>query len=330
MRGATVAVQRVAIIGAGMAGLTAARALVEAGRDVVVFDKSRGVGGRMATRRRFPDDFDHGAQYFTARSPAFRAQVDAWVAAGVVAPWTGTITSLGHPGASRGGSDRFVGTPRMTMPAKALAEGLTVELSFRATSLARGADGLWSVESEEGARHEGFGGVLVATPAPQAAPLLAAVPELQEAAASIPMLPCHAAMVRFEHPVATDFDGAFVADPRLAWAARNRSKPGRPDGETWVLHSTVEFSVEHLEHDPGELVPPLLEAFAAASGVRLPAVRSTDVHRWLLARAERPLGRSHLYDPERRIGVCGDWLLGDRVEQAFESGAALAAQVSES
>ncbi len=317
--------ERVAIVGAGIAGLTAARALADEGHAVQVFDKSRGVGGRMATRRRFPDDFDHGAQYFTAKEPRFAEQVAAWKAAGVVEAWDARIVRLGSEEHEKPDTkERYVGTPRMTSAPKALAEGLDVALSARVLEIARDADARCSLGTEDGRRFDGFRHVVVATPAPQAVPLLDAAPSLQAQAAAIPMLPCHAAMVRFERPVPVHFDAAFVADDRLAWAARNRSKPGRPDGECWVLHSTPGFSQAELETPPGDLAGPLLDALASHAGVRLPPVRSTDVHRWLLARASRFVGKPYLYDEASRIAVCGDWLLGDRVEAAHQSGAELA------
>ena len=205
-----------------------------------------------------------------------------------------------------------------------LAAALDVELSTRITRLERADAKRWILVAEDERRFEGFSQVVVAAPAPQAVPLLESSPELAAIATAIPMLPCHAAMIRFERPVDAEFDGAFVADERLAWAARNRSKPGRPDGEAWVLHSTPAFSQAHLEAEPASLAEALLEAFAERLGRRLPPVRSTDVHRWLLARAERFVGQPYLHDEAKGLSVCGDWLLGDRVECAYRSGAALA------
>ncbi|MCA9542044.1 MAG: NAD(P)-binding protein, partial [Myxococcales bacterium] len=107
--------QPIAVIGAGIAGLAAAEALRDAGRSVEVFDKARGPGGRMATRRDESDAFDHGAQYFTAREPAFAAQVEAWTQAGVVAEWTGRFGRLaGRFIAEKPARPRYVGTPRMS------------------------------------------------------------------------------------------------------------------------------------------------------------------------------------------------------------------------
>lgn len=318
--------ERVAVIGAGLAGLAAARRLAAEGREVVVFDKARGAGGRTSTRRSDGGAFDHGAQYFTCRSDRFREQLDAWLGRGVAARWDAKLVELrgGQVGAVHGEAERYVGTPRMSMLARDLAAGLALRTSARAVSADRDAIG-WSLSFEDGASEAGFDSLVVATPAPQAVPLLSGVPELAASAAAVEMQACHAAMVTFETRPPFDFDGAFVADSPVAWAARNASKPERADEECWVLHSAPEWSAQSLEESPEAVADALLRAFEEAAGTRLPATRWLASHRWLLARASEPLGRSPLWDTDARVGVCGDWLVDARVEAAFLSGDALAA-----
>ena len=117
--------KRVAIVGAGMAGLCAATSLTSSGYTTRLFDKSRGTGGRLSTRRDGDLAFDLGAQYFTARDGEFVAQVERWQAAGVVAPWEGTIATLGPSDREPSGQSppaRWVGTPRMSALGRHLAE----------------------------------------------------------------------------------------------------------------------------------------------------------------------------------------------------------------
>ena len=120
----------VAIIGAGLAGLSCAQALVQAGHQVHVFDKSRGPSGRMSTRRTEdpagPWQCDHGAQYFTARDATFRAEVARWQQAGVAALWDARLASFDGSTWSTPETplERFVGAPRMTSPAGWLVQGL--------------------------------------------------------------------------------------------------------------------------------------------------------------------------------------------------------------
>ncbi len=126
---------RVAIIGAGIAGLSCATQLARHGCAVSVFDKSRGPAGRMSTRRGEGWQCDHGAQYFTARSAEFRAEVARWQAAGAAAPWPARLAVLGDSGARAPDAalQRFVGTPRMTAPARLLAAGLPLALQTTIT-----------------------------------------------------------------------------------------------------------------------------------------------------------------------------------------------------
>ena len=129
---------RTVIIGAGLSGLMAARSLHDAGVEVTVIDKGRGVGGRLATRRIGDARFDHGAQFFTVRSDEFRSHVDGWLAAGVVREWCrGFGENDGHP--------RYVGAGGMTSLAKHLASGLDVRTGELAFTL-REEHGRWQVQ----------------------------------------------------------------------------------------------------------------------------------------------------------------------------------------
>ena len=215
---------RVAIIGAGMAGLAAARRLRAAGVECVVFDKSRGLGGRMATRRDGDLRFDHGAQYFTARGKRFKALVEEWRAAGAAAEW--------FEGA-------FVGVPGMSGPARAMAEGLEVAGGVQASGLRRDADG-WRVLDAEGARDGAFAAVLLAVPAPQAVPLAASAGVAFPALEAVRYAPCWALMLTFDGPSGLTEDHRRFESGAISWIARNGSKPGRdPAPETLVGHAVA-------------------------------------------------------------------------------------------
>lgn len=301
------------IIGGGMAGLSAAAALASTGQAIIVLDKGRGPGGRMAARRveigGAEVSFDHGAQYFTARDPAFQAQVAAWEADGVAARW---------PAA---GEDAWVGTPGMNAPIRAMAEGRDVRWGVRAERLHR-AGALWRVEAGE----DSFtaAAVLVAVPAEQAAVLLAdAAPAFAEHAAGVVSAPCWAVMAAFAG--ALPFADTFRSDTApVSWAARNSAKPGRQSAETWVIHASPQRSRELVDRPKDEAAATLLADFFAATGIAPVAPLHLDAHRWLYALPEARKGEGALYDPALKIGVAGDWLHSARVEGAWLSGRALA------
>lgn len=314
----------VAIVGAGMAGLACARALVEAGVRCQVFEKSRGVGGRMATRRVGSAQFDHGAKHFRAEGEAFKGAVDEWASAGVAAQWR----PRGAGGRDALPPGRFVGVPGMNGIARRLAGGVEVSSSVRVATIAPSQGG-WQLVGESGDVVAAADTALVTAPAPQAAPLLAADPDLAAAAGGVAFDPCWALLVAFAEPVEADLDAHRGAGSGLAWAAREASKPGRPAGEAWVAHASPGWTGEHLEDASDRVAEALFHEFAALIGRPLPPVVHLAAHRWRYARPRTPLGVSCLWEPVRRLGAAGDWCLGRGVEAAFDSGRALAAAVLE-
>ncbi len=317
--------ERVAIIGAGIAGLQLGRRLQGAGIAVSLFDKARGPAGRIATRRLDYGRFDHGAQYFTARDPVFAAQVEDWCARGVAARWTGRIVTLSGGAIEPEPSPvpRHVGVPSMSAMARDLATGADVRVGVRIASVRR-TNARWGLVADDGQAFEGFDGLVSAVPAPQAAPFLASSTELGLHARCAQFDPCHALMIEFEEPVGADFDAAFVKDSAVGWVAREASKPGRAASNGWVVHSTAAWSRANVDRKAEEVHEVLRGAFAAALGGRLPGIRGAAVHRWLYARAAGPVVGAALWDGKFGLGVCGDWLRGDRIEDAFLSAERLA------
>ena len=302
------------IIGGGMAGLSAGTALAVTGKSIIVLDKGRGPGGRMAARRveiaGEQVSFDHGAQYFTARDPAFRETVTAWEAAGVAARW---------PAA---GDDAWVGTPGMNACVKALAAGLDVRWGVRAERLEQTAQG-WRIEAGEHSFTAAT--VLVTVPAEQAAVLLAEVaPDLAALAAGVKSAPCWAAMAGFAAPIGHASDTFRSDTGPISWAARNSAKPGRSGAETWVIHASPLRSHELIDLPKDEAAQALLSDFFAAT-VTAPALpQHLDAHRWLYAQPQSLKGDGARFDPVLSLGIAGDWLHSPRVEGAWLSGRALA------
>jgi predicted NAD/FAD-dependent oxidoreductase len=327
--------QTIAIIGAGLAGLSCAQALLQAGHTVHVFDKSRGPSGRMSTRRAEDDNgpwqCDHGAQYFTARDPAFRAEVARWQQAGVAALWNARLASFDGTAWSNPATplERFVGTPRMTSPAawlvQHLGEPALAQWQITVQRLDH-SEGGWTITSAEHGLHSPrYSAVLLAVPAPQAVPLLAPVsPAGTAIAASARMRGNWAVMLRYASPVALPWEGAFINTGPLRWVARDSSKPGRTGQETWLLHASPEWSEAHIEDSAEAVTTALLTAFAAL-GVPAPLVATA--HRWRYADTEPALTQGSWWDAQMRLGLCGDWLHGGKVEGAWLSGRALAQQV---
>lgn len=325
---------RIAIIGAGMAGLSCAGALQETGYQVTLFEKSRGPSGRMSTRSSASWQCDHGAQYFTARSPEFRAEVSRWEAAGVAAIWSPRLQVLAGVHSSKRDAEllRFVGLPKMTAPGRWLAAPLTIEPGHSVKQIRRSAEG-WQLETvEAGWLATQFDSVLLAVPAPQAAPLLAPVaPEMAALASGARMRGCWALMLQFAAPLALPFDAAFVNQGRLRWIARDNSKPGRQGPETWLLHATAEWSEARLEDNAKDVEAELVDAFRqACTPIDIPLPQDSSAHRWRYADSFPALTQGCAWEKALGLGMCGDWLNGGKVEGAWLSGRQLAARLMHS
>ncbi len=319
---------RIAVIGAGLSGVVAARTLTGHGHQVQIFEKARGGGGRMTTRRVQGYAFDHGAQYFTARDPHFHQRVDQWESAGIVQPWEGRIRVVGSGGihTETHSHRRYVGVPGMSAVARHLAENLDVAWSTRVDGI-RKAERHMMLVDESGHDLGAFDIVVTSAPAEQSAHLLAGHTPISEKLSAVRMTPCWAVMLVFETPLDLPFDGAFIHDSALSWASRNSSKPGRGEGDTWVLHANGAWSTEHYELDPQKVIQRLTDSFFSV--VPFPAVvpAFATAHRWRYAQAENALTVGALWDADAMVGVCGDWCAGSRVEGAYLSGAAMAGKV---
>ncbi|HSB96757.1 MAG TPA: FAD-dependent oxidoreductase [Spongiibacteraceae bacterium] len=330
----------IAIIGAGIAGLACAEILQRAGRRVSVFDKSRGVGGRMSTRRGDDWQCDHGAQYFTARHPDFRAEINRWRQAGVADLWQPRLRVW--DGALLPDTDstveRFVGTPRMTAPAHWLIDNflrdnppkknLTLHLQTTIQHLEWRTDGWYLFTVEHGWLPNRFDAVLLALPAPQVLPLLEhTASELASFARQAKMRACWALMLQYDTSLELPFDALFVNRGPLRWLARDTSKPARSGRETWLLHANADWSEQHLESEAANVATILLAAFAEIGGT---APQAWTAHRWRYANTEQMLVDGCGWSAANGVGICGDWLNGGKVEGAWLSGRELARRVLQS
>lgn len=327
--------ESIAIIGAGLSGLSCARALADAGASVQVFDKGRGPGGRTSTRRVEVDgaglSFDHGAQYFTVRDPRIEARVRHWASIGVAGEWQGRVAVLGEDGSVESYSEkpRFVGTPTMSAICKHLSAGQDLRCGVTIARVERDADGLRLVDSHD--EHLGtFNRVVCTAPPAQTAALLADVaPEIARRALEVVMKPCWVLMLAFDSPLELPFDGAFINHGPLSWIARMGSKPSRPTRpDTWVVHASPEWSTARLEALREDVTVPLLEALFQSVGLDAQTPSWHSAHRWRYALAETPLADGCLAAQDERVIACGDWTNGNRVEGALLSGLTAATRIA--
>lgn len=349
-----------AVIGAGISGLAAARVIDQAGGPVTIFEKSRGVGGRMATRRYTDHAFDHGAQYFTVRDPRFQAVVRTGIASGTIARWPTSAPIVAYEGGTIREVDpeveRYVGVPGMNAVCKQLALGLDVRTNTQIQNLQRG-DSQWYLHDQQERRYGPFSRVIVAAPARQTADLIGSQSPVGAVAAAQLMAPCWAGLIRFAQPLTNRWSGAFLNDKQLSWAAQNHLKPQRSDACCLVVHADPDWSQQFLESSPEWIGESLLQRFWEVTGLPAQVPQSVIAHRWRYAIPNIPSGPQNTnhefrsqggslnrkrqpnhsivaidnpadqWDRERGLGICGDWCRGGRVEGAFLSGWELAKQI---
>jgi photolyase PhrII len=321
--------KRVAIVGAGLSGLMCARTLADHNITVAVFEKSRGVGGRCATRRDGVWQFDHGAQYFTLRDPRLTPHVRSWQQQGLIARWDGALVvrEANQWRDAKPGVRRWVAVPGMSALGKHLGRDLDVALSTTVAHIQREGK-QWRLVADTGADLGAFDVVLTAVPSPQAHALLSPIaPALAQQTAAAVMHPTWATMLVLTERPPVAWDGAFLNDdPVLSWIARDVSKPARGAHETWVLHATRAWSAAHLEDDAESVGAAMLHALQPLVGGAVTPVLST-AHRWRYALPDPVTDASALFDSALSLGAGGDWCGGPRVEGALLSGVALAGQV---
>lgn len=303
----------VLVIGAGMTGISCARQLHATGLDVVVLDKGRGIGGRMATRRADINGqtirFDHGAQYVTARDAGFQQALNEISDCAVL--WA----DAGKPGA-------YAGVPGMSSIPKALAEGLTIHQSERVEKLElQGNCWLSTTESESWKAKR----VVMTVPFPQVAPIIGEDHPLSVKLTGLEFAPCMTLMGAFKPQVELDKATRLNPASDLSWIAYNSGKPGREDAiDAWLAQASVEWSAARVNQDKAKSEQEMQVLLCGALSLDPADMLHSAFHSWLYARIVNPLGVPYLVDETQSLYLGGDWCLGARVESAWQSGTAIA------
>jgi len=326
----------VAIIGAGIAGLACARELSSNQnqstpiRTVTVYDKSRGIGGRLATRRYQSWQWDHGTPFLSAQSPVFAAEIATlprWHAA-ELAMKTGQIpaselapvSTMPTP-TERTSTDLRVGVPTMNAWLKSWSSAFNLHLHTQINRVSR-VGHQWQLWAGDEPLQEYADHVVFTAPPTQTAALLP--PQVNfKGLAKARMTPCWTLMIatrdRLPLPPAMTHP-----HPAVQWFAADHTKPHRAGADyTYVMHTTPQWSDAHLERSPDEICDILLDTLGSLVGHNVAALYAT-AHRWRFARTHQALGVPFLYDRVQQIGVAGDWCLGPNAEHAYISGVALA------
>ena len=305
--------ERVGIIGAGMAGLSCARRLAKTGVQPILFDKGRGVGGRLATRLTDSGlQFDHGAQYATGHSTAFLALLAEIEEAGSAGHWTVD------------GKERAVGMPGMNGLARYMARGLEIRQRAEVMHIQETSDGWELCVSGQRVR---VGRLVITTPVAQAAALLGHDHKLTRQIRSVRMTPCLTLMAAFTADAPAPFITRRDPDDPIPWIALDSSKPGRITESCWVAQAGPTWSAEHLEQRRSDVAQKMLKMLSDRIGAKPSSAIHSVAHRWRYAGVAQALGQPFVRNDNASLYLGGDWCLHGRIEGAWSSGTAIAADL---
>ena len=325
--------KRIAIIGAGISGLTLAQNLKDHA-DVVVYEKARGVGGRMSTRYADPFYFDHGTPSFTARTKAFQEFLKPYTENGTIAEWSGKVISLeiGQKTTERLWSQpHLVAAPNMNSLCKKLANELDVRLTVEVAPLAQKQSTGWILQDQQGNTLGEYDCVISTAPAAQTLNLFqTAVPD--SASLHTPrMQGCYSLMIGFNRPWDKDWIAAKVRDNPIERIAINSTKPGRSKQVTAIVaHSRNDWADAHMDDPMDEAQNFLLAQFKAVSGIDCSHADYISTHRWKYAIVEESEETGFYFDPDRGIAATGDRASGSRIEEVWMNAVGLADVIAKS
>ena len=318
----------VAVVGAGLAGLTCAQKLQQAGHRVVVLEKSRGVGGRVATRRLHNTRVDHGLPYLEAQGKRSQQLIEQL--AQQLQPWRNQYELDPGQKLRRASCDRYFAPLGMTTIAKSLAATLDVRCRCRVTQMSYSSSlPMWHLSLEQSHDYLTARAVVLAIPAPQALNLLEGTSsELLDVLRSVEFDPCITAIAGYpqhqQEQLAPHWQAVKLNDTQLAWVILDSRK--REDSQPLlVLHSTAQFAQKYLDTD--DLQPAAEPLLRQAAQLLLPWIEQPEwlqVHRWRYAFPRHPLADPCLSSAHLPLVCCGDWCGGNLVESALESGLAAA------
>jgi predicted NAD/FAD-dependent oxidoreductase len=323
---------KIAIIGAGLSGLSVAHLLKDYA-DITLFEKARGVSGRSSTRRDEPYFFDHGAQYFTARTKQFLDFIQPFLNQGIIERWNPRYVKFkGNQIIQRRNwcdeEPRYVGVPGMNHVAKFLAEGLNIHINTRIASLNH--QGTWQLTDGQGQKYHGFDWVISTLPSPQALELLPVSFAYHSYLSVIKMHACFSLMLGFEQSLPLDFEAAHVTDADLSWIAVNSHKPQRSDLFTLIVHSSEDYANAHINVEFHQVMQHLINETSHIIGQDVNKANYKNIHGWRYANnADKKQKSPTFFDQNLKLAACGDWCFGGRVEGAFTSAYNLSKQIKE-
>ena len=322
---------RIAIVGAGISSIAIAQNLKKIAA-VSIFEKSRGVGGRMALRRSPPYEFDHGAQFFTAKGINFKNFIKPLIKKNIIKRWDARFAEFIDNKILRiitwnAEYPHYVGAPGMNSIAQYLSKELNIKLNTKVNKIVRNTNN-WELFDNNSNNLGRFDWVISTAPPIQSAEILPTYFKYHNDLLTRKMVGCFSLMLGFKKPISLLWDSALIRDADISWISINNSKPDRKQSFSMLINSTNAWAEDHLSDDPQSIITYLNNETSRIIGQDTSIAEHIDLQAWRYANISRQTKSDLLIDYDNRLASCGDWLTHGRVENAFEAGLMMAQKIN--
>ena len=323
---------KIAIIGAGMTAMSIAQNL-EKNINITIFEKSKGVGGRMSLRREGPYEFDHGAQFFTAKSKEFINFISPLKEKKVIKQWNARFAEFKNNKLVRKIDwdqeyPHYVGSPGMNSISKYLSKDLNIKLNTRIYKITKSKNNGWQLYDHNSKNLGYFDWVISTAPAIQSSEILPKEFKYHKDLLDKKMKGCFSLMLGFKEALPLTWDAALIREADISWISVNSSKPDRNKSFSLLVHSTNNWAENHLSDNKNEVISYLISETSRVIGHDVREADHTDIHAWRYANIEKQSEIKPFIDYENKLISCGDWLIQGRIESAFRSGLIVAKEIT--
>ena len=324
--------KNIAIIGAGMAGLTAAN-ILKGFSNITVFEKARGVSGRMSTRYADPYFFDHGTQYFTVKTNEFSDFIQPMIDKGVIKTWNANFVEIKDNTVTKQSKwnnefKHFVGCPKMNAIAQYLAKDLNthIHINTRVGSVIKDKN-IWQLSDDNGCHLGNFDWVIYAIPVDQLQELLPTDISFYYDIKDTKMDACLSLMLGFDETLGISFDTAMIHDEIISWISVDSSKPDRNTPDCLLIHSTNDWANKNIDNDRKIVKQQMIDKVRGI--IDFNKLSYSTLHAWRYANIIKQNSPAFFNDNKQKISACGDWCMKGRVESAFTSAYQLANHIKQ-
>jgi hypothetical protein len=315
--------KKIAIIGAGFAGLVLANQLKNFA-EITIFEKSRGVGGRMASRTKDNFTFDFGCQFFLAKNPQFINFLQPFIDKKIVQSLEGNFVEIDNYQITYNrqwnrAKNHYVATPKMTNLCKEMAIDLKIISQTKVARLNK-INNSWQVFDEQQNFLGDFDWVFLAIPPLQVADILPKDCSFFNDLAKFKMMGCYSLMLGLSQSLNLNFDFALIKNSIISWISSENSKPHENIAHGYTILARNSWADLHIDDDLELIKSQLIAEFEKIINQKLPEILHCDIHRWRYANiAKQENSSGYLFDKKHQIGACGDWLIHGRVEASYLS-----------